>query len=74
MIAQVSIAELQAAMARGEANVIDVREQFEYTAGHVAGSTWVPMSLVPLKVDEFRSTTQTYVICPSASLIPASAA
>ncbi|MDQ1248607.1 MAG: hypothetical protein QG597_2980 [Actinomycetota bacterium] len=63
MIAQASIADLEAAMAAGEARVIDVREQFEYTDGHVAGSVWVPMSLVPLKVDEFRGQPAAYVIC-----------
>jgi rhodanese-related sulfurtransferase len=62
MIAQVTIPELQAAMADG-ARVIDVREQFEYSDGHVAGSVWVPMSLVPLKVEEFRGKTPAYVIC-----------
>lgn len=63
MIPQASIADLEAAMATGQARVIDVREQFEYTDGHVAGSVWVPMALVPLKVDEFRGETPAYVIC-----------
>lgn len=63
MIPQASIPELQAALADGDVRIIDVREQFEYTDGHVPGSVWVPMSLVPLKVDEFRGETPAYVIC-----------
>lgn len=63
MIAQVTIPELKAAMASGTAKVIDVREQWEYTDGHVEGSSWLPMSLVPVRVDEFRSETPVYVIC-----------
>lgn len=63
MIAQVTIPELQAAMAAGGARIIDVREQWEYTEGHVDGSSWVPMSLVPVNVDEFRGDAPAYIIC-----------
>ncbi len=63
MIAQATIPELTAAMASGNARVIDVREQFEYSDGHVAGSVWLPMSSVPANVDEFRGDAPVYVIC-----------
>ncbi len=63
MIAQVTIPELEAAIAAGPARIIDVREQWEYVDGHVAGSTWLPMALVPLKVDQFGGDDPAYVIC-----------
>lgn len=63
MIAQVTIPELVASRDAGEARVIDVREQWEYAEGHVAGSVWVPMALVPVKLEEFRGTSPAYVIC-----------
>lgn len=63
MIAQATIPELTAAIAVGSARVIDVREQFEYSDGHVAGSVWLPMSTVPSNIDEFRGDSPAYVIC-----------
>ena len=43
--------------------LIDVREKFEYDSGHVPGAEWIPMSLVPLRVEEFRAQQPAYVIC-----------
>lgn len=59
MIEQISVTDLHAAL---PARLIDVREKFEYDAGHVPGAEWIPMSLVPLRESEFR-TAPTYVIC-----------
>lgn len=60
MIEQVSASELHTLMPVG---LIDVREKNEYDAGHVPGAVWIPMSLVPLRIEEFRTTQPTYVIC-----------
>ena len=60
MIEQVSASELHTLM---PVPLIDVREKNEYDAGHVPGAAWIPMSLVPLRIEEFRTTQPTYVIC-----------
>ena len=63
MISQVTIPELVAALDAGDARVIDVREQWEFAQGHVAGATWIPMALVPLRVEEYRGGSPAYIIC-----------
>lgn len=60
MIPQISVTDLHAKM---PVRLVDVREKFEYDAGHVPGAEWIPMSLVPLRVDEFSAHQPTYVIC-----------
>lgn len=61
MIRNVSIAELQTAMADG-ARVIDVREAYEVATGRVPGAEHIPMALIPLRMDELRDG-DVYVIC-----------
>ncbi len=63
VIDQISVADLQAALAAGSARLIDVREKQEFDSGHVPGAVWVPMSLVPLRMDEFRAAEPVYVVC-----------
>ena len=63
MIPQVSIPEFVAARQQPTSRVIDVREQWEYVQGHVPGATWLPMSMVTGRVDDFRGEPPTYVIC-----------
>src|SRR5207244_3146773 len=50
-VEQVSAAELQKRLARGEVVVLDVRPEVEYAAGHIAGARSAPLpalaSLVP---------------------------
>ena len=63
VIDQISVADLKAALDAGSARLIDVREKHEFDSGHVPGAAWIPMSLVPLRMDEFRSTEPVYVVC-----------
>lgn len=62
MIAEVSVEQLEAALAAG-AKLIDVREDDEYDDGHVPGAIHVPLSTVPESIEMFRSDGDTYVIC-----------
>lgn len=61
-IGEVNVDELDAALAAG-ARLIDVREQLEYTAGHVAGAILVPLSVLHDHIESIRSDEPTYVIC-----------
>lgn len=63
MIDQISVNDLKALMDTNPPRLIDVREKWEYDAGHLPGAVWIPMSLVPLRKDEFTSHPPTYVVC-----------
>lgn len=67
MIKNATIMDLKSAIETGSARVIDVRENSEYTAGHVPGAMNLPMHLIPLRADELRDKRDVYVICESGS-------
>ena len=57
---------MDAASARsslGDATFLDVREPFEYVAGHVAGSLHVPMNDVGARLDEIPRDRPIVVVC-----------
>lgn len=45
------------------AKVLDVREDYEWEAGHAAGATHIPMNEVPERLDDLDPDDDTYVIC-----------
>lgn len=63
MIEQISVTDLKALMDAGSPRMIDVREKWEYDGGHVPGAEWIPMSLVPLRKEEFTVDAPVYVLC-----------
>lgn len=67
MVEHVSVRHLAQAMERGDAHVIDVRESYEYVAGHVPGAQHVPMHLVPLRVAELPQDKDLYLICETGN-------
>ena len=62
MIAEISVTELEKLIAAGSL-VIDVRETYEFAAGHVPTAISIPLSTVQDRVDEFRHQGTVYVIC-----------
>ena len=56
-----------AAAHRGGAVVIDVREPFEYEAGHVPGATLVPLNRLPAHTADLPRQVPVYVICASGN-------
>lgn len=66
MVSTMSVADLAAAVQRGE-RVVDVRERHEFISGHVPGAEHVPMSLVPLRVNEFSSRKPVWLICETGN-------
>jgi rhodanese-related sulfurtransferase len=56
-----------AAAHRDGAVVVDVREPFEYAAGHVPGATLMPMAAVRARLRELPRSQPVYVICASGS-------
>ena len=63
MIEQISVTDLKSLMDAGMPRLIDVREKWEYDSGHVPGAEWIPMSLVPLRKDEFTRGAPAYILC-----------
>ncbi len=69
MVKTASVTELQAALTRGE-RVLDVREKYEFDGGHVPSALHIPMSIVPLRVNDIKGTNSAdpvRVICESGA-------
>jgi rhodanese-related sulfurtransferase len=69
MVKTASVTELQAALTRGE-RVLDVREKYEFDGGHVPSALHIPMSIVPLRVNDIKgpnSADPVWVICESGA-------
>ena len=66
MTSTTTIDQLEAARLRG-CRILDVREPHEYRAGHVPGAASMPVSEVPLRMDELGRRRPVYVICESGN-------
>ena len=66
MVTTHSVEELAAAHQRGE-RIIDVRERFEFTSGHIPGVEHIAMALVPLRIDDIRGSRPVWVVCESGN-------
>jgi rhodanese-related sulfurtransferase len=66
VLPEVDLQTFAAAQADG-AFVIDVREPFEYLAGHVPGALLLPMGQVPHAVAELPTSEPVFVICASGN-------
>ena len=63
MIEQISVSQLKELTDSAAPRMIDVREKWEFDAGHVPGAEWIPMSLVPLRKEEFTVNAPVYLLC-----------
>jgi rhodanese-related sulfurtransferase len=66
-VKSVSIDELAEALAQGKQVLIDVREPYEFAAGHVKGARNVPLGQLANKLGGLDSQAVTYVICASGN-------
>ncbi len=67
-ITTISTAELAEKLSGGKKPVlIDVREPYEFAAGHVPRAVNVPLRFVRSRAEEFDTAAETYVICQSGS-------
>lgn len=58
---EASVAELNANL--DGSTVLDVRETFEYEAGHVPGALSIPLALLPIRAIDIPRDRPVYVIC-----------
>jgi rhodanese-related sulfurtransferase len=61
----VSVDELAEKLDKGKPVLIDVREPYEFAAGHIKGAVNVPLGQLANGLGKFDSHAQTYVICQS---------
>ena len=64
MANEVSINELEQAIAAGD-KVVDVREDWEFTDGHVPTAKHIALNSVPENLNEFSKDSTTWIICQS---------
>ncbi len=57
----------QFATARSDGTVVDVREPYEYVAGHVEGALLVPMGQFATRMHELDRSRPVYVICATGN-------
>lgn len=67
MVPTESVQDLAAARAADDAVVLDVREAFEFTAGHVPGAILLPLGQLMSRIDEVPTGSLIHVICQSGN-------
>jgi queuine tRNA-ribosyltransferase len=65
-IEEADVADTAAALDAG-ALMVDVREAFEWRAGHARGAVHVPMMEVPARLDELPRDAPIYLICATGN-------
>ena len=61
----VTVAELAAKLDKGNPALIDVREPYEFAAGHVKGARNIPLGQLASRLGKLDPAAETYVICQS---------
>jgi len=46
-----------------DAHILDVRDPYEFDAGHIPGAINIPLDQLPLRIEELDPDTDYYVIC-----------
>jgi rhodanese-related sulfurtransferase len=64
-VKSVTVDELADRPADGKQVLIDVREPYEFAAGHVKGAVNIPLGQLAGKLGKLDSRAETYVICQS---------
>ena len=67
MTKNISSADLQALLAAGGVNLVDVREADEYASGHVPGATNLPLSDFLERYGELDKDKPYHIICRSGA-------
>jgi len=65
-VPQISVADLEAALAKG-APLYDVREEHEFHSARVEGGVLIPLGDVTQSLDRFHDDRRIYMICASGA-------
>ncbi len=66
-VTNISIDELKAMIKEGSVEIIDVREPYEHAEHHIKNDKLIPMSLVPLKINEIDWSKKVVLYCRTGS-------
>ncbi len=65
---ELTVGELkQKLMSEANLQIIDVREVEEYRAGHIEGSTLIPLGILPHRLDLIDRDKETVLVCRSGN-------
>ncbi len=67
MYQSISMPEFYQLSKKKELNIVDVREDFEYAAGHVPGAQFLPLSEFGERFEALDKKETYYLICQSGS-------
>ncbi len=62
-VEEADVAEVAAALPEGDAVLIDVREPWEWQAGHARGARHIPLAELPASLDSLPRSAPIYLIC-----------
>ncbi len=66
-VPEVSPAEARALVARGEAVLLDVREEWEWVTARIPGALFIPMAELPRRLEEIPKDRTTVVYCATGN-------
>jgi len=67
MFATITMMEFEQAIKNEKANVIDVREDYEFEEGHIPGALNLPMSTFLKNIDQLEKFSHYYLVCYSGA-------
>ena len=62
-----SVKEVESLWQDDAITVIDVREDFEFAAGHIPGAMWIPLGELPDRLDEVPTDAPVVMVCRSGN-------
>ena len=65
-VPEIAVEALRERLAGGvgqAARVVDVREDWEWAQGHIAGATHIPLGQIPTRLNELDGAREVYFIC-----------
>lgn len=65
--ATIDVAKANDLRGRDDIIILDVREDYEFNAGHVPGAAWIPLGELPNRLDELPKDKTILAICRSGN-------
>ena len=62
-----TVEDVESLLKDGAITVIDVREDFEWDAGHIPGATWIPLGELPERLDDVPTDGPVVMVCRSGN-------
>lgn len=72
-VREVRVQEAIGKIRSGQAQVVDVREDYEWNNGHVEGAKHIPLGQIPMRAAELDREKEVYTICASGGRSAAAA-